>query len=307
MTTHTMTVSIDWIEYTIPELDPLAHLANLHITSDLTELKGGLGYSKSLRHESGMTIYFDGREDMGVHVKFTGSSLRRLPFTHEWIFIVARQDNAAFTRIDIALDLHNHDFTIDHVYSKHKAGLLSMLWQEITHLESTDRGGALTGRTLYFGSRQSNVFARFYDKYLESKKSEYKGVERLELELKKDAAEIYATQLYMGRLPQDIMIDILYKYLKVKDHAKGKNKARWPDCPAYLDIIKGAEKIKMTIPKEPLTIERAKEIYWKQSAGLAYTIAAYDDSTEFLEACRTGAGYRLSQRHKDLLAEKEMV
>lgn len=295
---------IDWLEFTVPDTDPSPILYYLGFDGDLTSLKGGLGYSASFQHSCGARIYYDGREDMGVHVRFSGGAIRQYSGSVYNIPLAARACRATYTRVDLALDLKDDDFTIDRLYDKHKKGLLSMLWQQVSRTESTTRAGELSGKTLYIGSRTSNVFLRFYDKFLESKQADFAGVERLEIEYKKDAADIIGKALEKGDMPQDLLLSTLKKYLQVKERKVGKNRSRWPPCPIYADLIGSADKIKLTYPDEPLTIAKAKEIYWKQSAGLAHTIAAYDGDTEFLEACRSGAGYRLSAKHRALLESK---
>lgn len=296
---------IDWIEYTIPDLDPLEHLINLGLDSDLTELQGGLGYANSKTHSCGARIYYGGREDMGTHVKFSGGALRAYRHSVYNIIAAANIASANYTRIDLALDLKSDAFTIDHLYSKFRSGLVSMLWHSCDLRESYGRDTKLQGRTLYMGSRESNVFFRFYDKALESKKPEFKDTERLELEFKKTAADIIGKQLEKGVLPQDQILSTLRKYLQIKEKKAGKNRSRWPPCPIYEQLLGDAKRIKLTEPDEPLTIERAKEIYWRQSAGLAHVIAEYDGDTRFLEAARSGAGYRLSAKHKALLEQKK--
>ena len=69
-------IHYDWIEYTIPALLPWEHIRDLDLsTNDFEEIQGGLGYKKSLLHTYGIRVYFDGREDMGTHVRFTGNSV----------------------------------------------------------------------------------------------------------------------------------------------------------------------------------------------------------------------------------------
>lgn len=296
---------IDWIEFTVPDTSPERIISYLFSDRDFSSLKGGLGYSESLLHSCGARIYHSGRDDMGTHVRFSGSALRAYPGSIYNIPLAVHACSGTYTRIDLALDLTGDDFTIDHLYQKHKDGLLSMLWHTVTYTESTTRSGELAGKTLYIGSRQSTVFLRFYDKFLESKSSDFRGVERLEIEYKGDAADIIGKQLEQGAQPQEMLLSTLKKYLSVKERKGGQNKSRWPPCPIYADLLGSADRIKLTYPDEPLTIEKAKEIYWKQSAGLAHTIAAYDGNTDFLDACRAGAGYRLSAKHKALLEEKE--
>ena len=68
--------------------------------------------------------------------------------------------------------------------------------------ESKGRDTKLQGVNLYRGSRQSDVYLRFYDKHLESKDPSFKGVQRLELEYKKDSANLIGKSLEEGACPQ---------------------------------------------------------------------------------------------------------
>lgn len=72
------------------------------------------------------------------------------------------------TRFDVAIDDYNKLLDLDEIYEVQQNGDFAHV-QKFGYHESGERGKLHRGRTLTFGSRQSNAFVRIYDKAVESK------------------------------------------------------------------------------------------------------------------------------------------
>ena len=296
-------IHYDWIEYTIPDLLPWEHIRNLDLSpNDFEEIQGGLGYKKSILHAYGIRVYYDGRTDMGSHVRFTGNSVSWYSkhFDILRIFQVVVSSLGKFTRIDIALNLYNFAFTIDFLNSKISDGLISSQWRSVSEFKQRDMNCNLTGNTLYLGSRTSNVFLRFYDKFLESKEEKWKNFERLEIEYKNDAANIIGSLAHNGDDIRDLFFGTLYKYLKVFAYEQGKNKARWPPCPIYNSMYKNAQALKLTYPEVEMTLDQVKETFRRQSSSIAHVLDVCGEANYMIDVM-DAAQHRLKSKHKRII------
>ena len=296
-------IHYDWIEYTIPAVLPWEHIRELDLSpNDFSEIQGGLGYKKSLLHTYGIRIYFDGREDMGTHVRFTGNSVSWYTkhFDTFRIFKVVISSLGKFTRIDIALNLYKHSFTIEFLESKISDGLISSQWRSVTEYKQRDMQCNLTGHTLYLGSRTSNVFLRFYDKYLESKDENWKNFERLEIEYKSDSANIIGTLAHNGDDIRDLFFGTLYKYLKVFAYEQGKNKARWPPCSIYNSMYNNKRELQLTYPEVEMTLDQVKETFRRQSSSIAHVLDVCGQA-DYMINVMDAAENRLKSKHKRII------
>ncbi|MEM4935341.1 MAG: replication initiation factor domain-containing protein, partial [Thermoplasmata archaeon] len=72
-----------------------------------TELKGNYGY-KLQKYSEGIRVYYDGNEDMGIHLQISGDGMRRLEnrknFTWDSFLRNAFFFDAKITRLDVAID-----------------------------------------------------------------------------------------------------------------------------------------------------------------------------------------------------------
>lgn len=296
-------IHYDWIEYTIPDLLPWEHIRDLDLSpNDFEEIQGGLGYKKSNLHTYGIRVYYDGREDMGTHVRFTGNSVSWYSkhFDILRIFQVVISSLGKFTRIDIALNLYNFAFTIDFLNSKISDGLISSQWRSVSEFKQRDMNCNLTGNTLYLGSRTSNVFLRFYDKFLESKEEKWKNFERLEIEYKSDSANIIGTLTAQGDDIRDLFFGTLYKYLKVFAYEQGKNKARWPPCPIYNSMYKNAKELKLTYPDVEMTLAQVKETFRRQSSSIAHVLDVCGEA-DYMINVMDAAEHKLKSKHRRII------
>ena len=296
-------IHFDWIEYTIPDLLPWEHIRDLDLfPNDFEEIQGGLGYKKSILHTYGIRVYYDGRNDMGSHVRFTGNSVSWYSkhFDILRIFQVVVSSLGKFTRIDIALNLYNFAFTIDFLNSKISDGLVSSQWRSVSEFKQRDMNCNLTGNTLYLGSRTSNVFLRFYDKFLESKEEKWKNFERLEIEYKSDAANIIGTLTAQGDDIRDLFFGTLYKYLKVFAYERGNNKSRWPPCPIYNSMYKNAQELKLTYPEVEMTLDQVKETFRRQSSSIAHVLDVCGEA-DYMINVMDAAEHKLKSKHRRII------
>lgn len=278
----TLECSIDWLEFTITvkmeieqSLEMLGYKVNDFIFSD----RGGLGYTRSARHViQNIIVYWKGNEDMGIHYRVSGQAVsyfidnyieknseitpfgeKALPvedFNNEKFIEMLKKITALgqFTRIDLAVD----DYTTSYYSTDDVAELLRdgmcvskfRSWQNLnTRSISTNEN---QGHTIYFGSRKSDVFVRFYDKRLEQDK-DYTWY-RWELELKGIKAGAAADMLINKDNIGAVTIGILSNYIRFIQ----PDRTRRENCsiePRWEMFTAGVKKLRIILNKRMVTVD----------------------------------------------------
>lgn len=219
--------------------------------------KGRLGYKSAILYK-GVRILYDGKKDMGIHVDASSSALG---WAVDILLIPVVQGNTKYTRIDIACDCYNsnmYNLTSDAANAHNYKSKWRKRSEIIQHNTATND---ITGRTLYFGSRNSSVFLRIYDKGLEQK-SELDRT-RLELEIKGKSAHNLA--LIIGQLPlDDIFFKLINNYISFIDRSSSSNISRCKLLPFRDNFIKENVRLSIAPKKEEQSISKTYSWLLKQ-------------------------------------------
>lgn len=222
----------DWLSFTL-KWDSPRIVADMLGLGDLPwEItKGARGYKDRL-YFNAISIHFNGRPDMGVWCEMSGQgcrafeSLTQLPGKWEDLFTRINESGANITRLDVAYDDHSGLLDIDELIqdTRKKEYVSKSDYWEI--LESSK------GQTLQFGSPQSDVLIRIYDKAAEKHCAPGEHWIRCELQLRRERA-ITFTQL--GLPIGESYYGVVVNYLRFVDPLEGdSNRWRWP-IKAYWD------------------------------------------------------------------------
>lgn len=266
--------SIDYLSFTIFNVDIQTVIDHLP-KSDFTFLeKGRLGYKSAILYK-GVRILYDGKKDMGIHID---ASATALGWAVDILLIPIVQGNTKYTRIDIACDCYNYDMynLTSEAANAHNYKSKWRKRSEIIQHETTTNN--IIGRTLYFGSRNSSVFLRIYDKALEQ------GLDldwtRLELEIKGKSANNLA--LIIGKFPLDeLFFKILNNYISFVDRASSTNISRCKLLPFRDKFIKTTERISVAPSKEEQTVSKTYSWLLKQVSRSIAKINKVDESGSF--------------------------
>ncbi|MCG3056041.1 replication initiation factor domain-containing protein, partial [Escherichia coli] len=112
---------------------------------------------------------YDGSENMGVHLQMSGQGCREYEALNKkkWkeLFFDFICYNAKFTRLDVAIDDFQGYFTIGSIERKVKDRLLTSKFKKARTMETIlIESGKGEGKTIYFGSSQSSIQVRMYEK-----------------------------------------------------------------------------------------------------------------------------------------------
>lgn len=256
---------------------------------------------------------------MGIHVMLSGTGVReyegRNKIRRLLLFLAVLDERVNFTRIDLAIDdfqdqlinfsrIHQH--AIDHLFTSRWNK-----WDEVNSRKSAS--GEFLGRTMYLGSRTSSIFCRIYDKTLERKVNADGNVEipdhwtRLELIYKKDRAKQLVYHIVDNKMPVGTAIrGTLNQYIRFIKTPRNpdQNKSRWPSADWWIELLNGVGKLQLTIQRKEKSIDDMEEWVERQIAPtIAAILTAREGDMEWLHKIIGKGAQRLSQRHKDAIAQ----
>lgn len=282
--------SIDWISFTFDLIDDVSECIEFlgFVPHDFILMpKGDKGY-RSMRklNSDNIRILSDGNPNMGIHIDISGSAIESLlfawqkkntvqtPFNNEAVLYNSIEHNLLadllsslvevghFTRVDLAIDdIGCTYFSCDDILNLIENQQVISRFRNYKNIAPRLlKDGSKQGHTIYFGSRQSNVFLRIYDKKLEQL-NKHRTLShdwiRWELELKKEYSMQAIKMILQCNSLSNVCVGILSHYLRFinKDSA---NKSRCSLEPTWEAFINEAEKMTLYIPNAPKTIDDIK-------------------------------------------------
>lgn len=334
----------DWLSFTVPVRN-FNDLTVRSVCSFLKELgldfnfdireKGAYGYTNSLSYANAINVLYNDLEslvtnseerlkqalDMGIHVEMTGQGCRYFEGleNNDWIefFNLLRSLGAKFKRLDIALDDYKKMIKFSTVKEKIRSGEVVSLSRKrdvietkITQKEEFNNKGDSKGLTVYFGTRASNIYIRFYDK---KKEQEGKGIkvdvsswQRYEIVLRNEKATDFIERFCEGETFDTLYLGVLSGAIRFIDKGTDSNKARWETSPFWIEFLRGAEAIKLK--SHEVTPEIGRTINWfdKSVVGsvLLLSSIAEKEGLDFSEILKDSKR-ELSERHQLIKAGYE--
>lgn len=327
---------VDWLEFTIKKfmsLETAISHFGLNINEFNNDLKGAQGYKSRARHIIyPISFLYDGNDDMGIHVSVSGSAVSYFldcyfktydccdtPFggvayeVDDFDDTILKDvlkdilDIGQITRLDLAIDDKGCTYyTCEEVFDIFQNGLYTSRFKTYDSVFKGGKSGCF-GRTLYLGSRKSELFIRIYDKQLEQN-SKKKGTVsfpwvRWEIELKGARANVVSLLLVGGGALSDITLGILSNYLRfiIKDNARDSRCSTDPKWEAFLN---GVRKIRICSPKVEKNIEDKRDWIVKQVAPTLAGIYEIDGDLGFVYQCIDSGRCRLSKELIDIIEEE---
>lgn len=331
-------ISIDWLSFTLTEpcSSEIAVSMLGYTLADFQLLPRGLnGYRSQLRHSAyPISIQFDGREGMGVHVDISGSAIQDVlehyrrkhtsftPFGYnayetysfnstvmaDLLFEIGSAGHV--TRLDLAIDdLGAEFFTLQELSGIFASdGFISKFrkWKELVKRQN---GNVCIGHTIYLGSRSSAIMLRIYDKQLEQNEKLLKNGEplilrpwvRWELELKEERAQQAAKMLVSGLSLNCVVFGVLSNYLRLIQ-LDNVRKDRCSTLPKWESFIDGINRLALYCPTESKTLDNTRNWLMKQTASsLAAVVIADGGTTDFVHRLLASGSQRLTNRHLDMI------
>lgn len=268
---------VDWVQVTFKNFNSTKKVFEiLGLNPDMfSELpKGGLGYKKCTAF-SNIRIFYDGREDMGVHLQISGTGCREYEHfgAYNWITLFQTIIGAGgqFTRVDLALDDVSKGnrklfFTVESIARRvSQALLISKFKESDERLKRDIATGKSKGMSIYFGSEKSAIRVRMYDKKQEQGDKTPEDVEqwvRTEIQTRDERAQMVAELIAFSEEETfgTVCKGILKHYLRFVVKGKDKNKSRWETAPFWDKFLGEVQATKLTVAPKVRTIENS--VHW---------------------------------------------
>ena len=328
-------ILIDWISFTVTNssysADDVIDFMGFSPALFVEMPTGSNGYCRRKQYET-ISVLYDGREDMGIHVNISGSSIGTLfsafkesclvpecpfgdcyEFHNDDIFSHFCKEVLKighFTRIDVAIDdLGCNFYSMDEIFEKFKSHAIVSRFRSFRPEYEFAMTGEKVGQTFYFGNRQSPIMFRIYDKQLEQNKGLAKDDEnritipwvRWEIELHKERSNEFAQLLVEKNTVPRIAVGVLNYYFRIIQNddinrSRCSNEAKWD---AFID---GIEKLRLAVSKRQKTMEdKYRWIEEQVSPTLALIVADNGGDVSILEDLAVKNMHRISGKDKELL------
>lgn len=324
---HVLRACVDWVQVTFKNVQNLQKIYEiLDIEeSEFKDMSSSIYGYRSHKACGHISILYDGKSDMGIHVQMTGQGCREYEVLNKrnWkeFMMVCFENNGNFTRIDGAIDdiCYGDEkpyFTLNGLYRKIKDGCVQSKFKKGKRVESfmIDDGKGI-GETLYFGREQSDMQIRIYEKdyeRLENGKEleeDLTAWNRTEIQCRRDRAQALALYILNNENFGEVMSGILKNYLcfKVKNPNE-TNKSRWKTCKWWDDFLGDVEPLKLTMIAPDRTIDTIRQWVDKQVApSLATLFTATGGDTKMIIDLLDDGLLRMSEEQKRLASEAKVI
>lgn len=307
---------VDWVGITLKNVQSVHDVCDL-LGIDFSQFreapKGGMGYLKSLRF-GGISIFYDGKDDMGIHIEMTGQGCRHFEkySRYSWVdfFAIILNLDIKVSRLDLAIDDFHGYFTLAQVRDRIRRKLVRSRFRDAVEIRKTRLGtGEIRGETIYFGSAKSMIQIRMYNKFLEREEQGFKVNDavkhwvRTEIQMRDERAKL-AVLLMVSQISDTgkLAAGILKNYLNFLIPGKDKNKNRWKVCKWWEEFLGDVAKLRLTVLAPDMTIERSYQWAYRQwltTMGMLYE-AFNQDVRLFFDLINEGLN-KMEDKHKDVV------
>lgn len=314
---------VDWFAFTLPLVrDP-------HQAVSMSDLKcfdfqqcefGGMGYKKSLR-AGNVVVFYDGAENMGVHISMTGQGCRQYESIKgtkncwEQLFLSLHSlnfttpDTVKFKRFDVAIDNVDGQLNLDQLEESIRANDVRSLFKGgklIEKLAFSDEKKNL-GKTIYIGSETSRLKARFYDKGAQLQLDGHWI--RAEIQFMAERAQEAVLAYIHKRIPLgEIVTRTLNQYFTLIDRTDS-NVSRCPVKSWWSAWLGTVLNLKLTTRKADKYVSEVVDHIKKQFAPSFAMMRKFYGVVDFHEIIRdlvsTGTE-RMSKKHHQIIAMSQL-
>lgn len=323
-----LSVSVDWISFTVKTMSDwkcVVEYFGLSVLQFQEDLNGTNGYLSKARHMIyPISVLYDGREDMGIHVDVSGSAVgfflqsylnkntcAETPFD-ALAYEVREFDDTVLgdvldcilgmgqlTRLDLAIDdIGCNYFSLPEVSRLFNENLYVSKFRNVKQVSQSSKSGCI-GQTVYLGSSKSNLMIRIYDKQAEQNCKKHGSVDtpwtRWELQLRKERATVVAAFIAGGMNLPEVTLGIFSNYLRFIEKDNERD-SRCTTLAKWLDFLSGIEKLKICQPIPEKSLDEKRDWIMKQVAPTLSAIYEVDGDLSFVYTLvEDGASRRSSE------------
>ncbi|HFI0322636.1 TPA: replication initiation factor domain-containing protein [Streptococcus suis] len=322
---HPLRLMIDYLRITFKEVRQLKDFVETYLYVSFNEFTSQETTMMTYNHlykrgDIWIFDYFDkeDRNNYQITLQLSGQGCRQMELVLEregisWREflekILYERSDMKVTRIDLALDELYRGYDQEETHF-HLSDMINKVYQHLvtfdrlrtwshigggnlnSHSENEDRQGI----SLYFGSRQSNMFFNFYEKRYEFAQKEGISVEealeifgvwnRYEIRLSQAKAQKLVEHYVLGQDLGNLARGLINQEMEVFEGV-GKYGAYIPD-PKWQDMFGSADPLKLSVQPEPYSIDRTvRWLLYQVSNSLSFVEEADKImNTQYLEMIR---------------------
>lgn len=282
----------DWLTITSTIHDAASIMELIGISPDMFTPADCGRYGYAVRTFCGGISILSGgfSDDMGVCLEMSGQGCRDFEtlgngdFINLFRLVLDNPNQMKITRLDIAYDIHDGSLNFDSLKRDVFAMNWVSFWKKCLIENELDSRSPLSSCSFRFGSRQSEMFLRFYDKAAE------RGIpdldwKRCELVLKRDRA-LEFVRVLSDKLPDQFYYDkfssvlspifwgVMNHYLRfVKPDPNDSNKSRWPMADWWASFIQSLQRVSLFVrPGIQYNLHQTQRYVFDQAGNSALTL-----------------------------------
>lgn len=293
--------------------DSLSVSSKMHSAVDLVELLGLqelVCWEEVNGHNGAPTrLYYDGvsvnygREDGWNWFELTGQGCRLFETfgrnDYDYIFDLVRENplDMKITRLDIAFDDRSDVFDMDRLLKDTESG------SYVSRFSTWKIEKGSNGSSIYFGSSQSEMFFRIYDKAAERGYTDGTHWIRFEAQLRRDRAQQFA---FADGSIQYKYLGMVRNYLRfVEPMETDSNKRRWPSADFWEKFIQDALPLSLYVkPGVEYNFKQLSSYVYHQAGNAIDTLIQIIGVDEFVKNVKL-RDTELSPKYKFLLEQEE--
>lgn len=269
-------ILFDWLTITskIDSKESIFFLLGLDSFTNFAPCNGRYGYRDGITYEH-ISVYYNGREEMGVCLDISGQGCRAFEtygngdFKRLFKLCISDSDNYHITRLDVAYDDKIGILNIDTVYKETEKNHYLSKFRGYT-LEKSDKGTCI-----YIGSKTSEILFRCYDKAKERNREEDGHWVRWEMLLRRERALAFISE-YM-QCEEDIgrvFSGVLNNYVRyVKPNRTDSNMKRWQSQKWWLKFTQSCERISLYTPCDvEYNLAKCEDYIYRQAGNALDTL-----------------------------------
>lgn len=299
--TYSNRILIDWIAFTT-NLD-FEMLDIIDINLEWLELdKGMLGYkSMSVEQITKIKWLKDGNENMGMHFIISGQSCRYLEALNVSLLDILKKLNEistiTITRLDIAMDLFHDKNLLKLIVESYNLNNYKSKAKSSNIIISKNSNGRV-GTTINFGSRQSSILIRIYDKGAEQDLQVNWIRMEVECKDKKYNKKIIDNFNNLGlAATYKAIINNYLAFLEYRDANISRSKtAKW-----WNRIIDSIDKIKLYEAPGAKTLDEVKRWLINQTSASFATVLQSEQSRDFINEMLVEGTKKMKNKHWNLV------
>ena len=275
-------ILFDWLSFTTQLWNPMQLIEFLGLDScSWQQISGQHGY-KDRYYCEGISIHYNGREDMGVWLEMSGKGCRYyedygcMKWAELFTWLLSEPSDTHITRLDVAYDDFEGLLDINTIYDAVDNYDFVSRWRKCQLFKSKDTVTHEDALTVQMGSRASRCMLRIYDKKQEQQLDDeaMKHWVRMELQLRDDDAvgfiRSYSTGIFeIG----DLFLAVVNNYVRfIVPSDTDSNRWRWKMVEWWAQFIGAVERIRLvTTPGAEYTIANLEHFVIDQAGQAAKT------------------------------------